>query len=252
MKLTLITPTFNCSKTILRTIWSLNNQTYTNYEHIIVDGGSSDNTVDIITKNCNKTPKVICESDSGIYDALNKGIDAAEGDIIGFLHGDDELASPSVLCDIMDKFLNKKVTAVYGDLQYVSHNSPDTIIRHWKSKFFDRNLLRRGWMPPHPTLYVRKNWYNSCGKFDINFEISSDYDSVLRFFSNSSFNSVYLPKVIVKMKLGGKSNRSFTALFRKSREDFLVLRKNGFNLKNTLFALVYKNFSKIGQYFVRY
>ena len=248
MKVSIITVCRNCEDSIRQTIESVIGQNYKNIEYIVIDGASDDKTLSIINEFKSRIDILVSEKDNGIYDALNKGLRVATGDVLGFLHGDDEFASPTIISEIISYFTDESVSAVYGDLQYVSTKNPFNIVRHWRSRCFDKNLLRRGWMPPHPTLYVKKCWYRKFGEFDINFDISADYDSILRLFAYSSFNPVYLPKVIVKMKLGGKSNQSIAMVLRKVNEDFLILKKNGFSLINALFALLYKNISKLNQF----
>ena len=189
---------------------------------------------------------MLSEPDEGIYDALNKGIALATGDVIGFLHADDFYANPDVLSAIADRFRDHSVDAVYGDLQYVSQLNPDKIIRHWHTRTFTERRLKRGWMPPHPTLYIRKPWYERIGGFDTRYRIAADYFFMLQLFSHSDFDACYIPDVLVKMRVGGASNRSVNNIIQKSREDFDALRRTGVGGINTLLA---KNLRKLGQFF---
>jgi len=187
----------------------------------------------------------VSEPDRGIYDALNKGIARASGDVVGFLHADDVYASPDVLARVAEAFADPSVAAVHGDLQYVRKDDTARVVRHWRSSPFSPDRLRRGWMPPHPTLYVRREWYERIGGFDTRYRIAADYHSILRLFSQPGFRSAYVPEVFVKMRLGGASNRSLRNIVRKSREDLEALRRTGVGGVGTL---TWKNLGKIGQF----
>ncbi len=249
MKISIITATFNSEKFILDALNSYSKQNYDNKELIIIDGCSSDRTINLIKSSNSKIDKFIIESDDGLYSALNKGINNATGDVIGFLHSDDCYTDSTVLSNIMDIFLkNDSIAAVYGNLDYVSSNNISRIVRSWISEPFKYEFLKNGWMPPHPALFVKRSWYEKIGCFDEKYKISSDYDSILKFFSNSKFTSIYVPKTFVKMRVGGASNNSIKSLFTKSTEDFQILRHNGFNFWNSIYALIFKIFSKIKQF----
>lgn len=230
---------------------SYSKQIFNNKELIIVDGCSTDDTINLLKCSNYKIDKFIIESDNGIYSALNKGIDCATGDIIGFLHSDDYYPDNDVLYNVMDVFMkNPSNSAVYGNLDYVSSNNTNHIVRSWKSEPFRYDFLTNGWMPPHPALFVKRSWFEKIGCFDEKYKISSDYDSILKLFSNSNFTSIYVPKTFVKMRVGGASNNSIRSLFTKSMEDLQILRNNGFNFYNSLYALIFKNISKIKQFIV--
>ena len=246
MKISIITACFNNEDTIRDTIASVNEQNYANIEHVFIDGSSTDHTLDIIHSLAARDRKVVSEPDAGIYDALNKGLACATGDVIGFLHADDFFPENSVVSALAHAFSNPVVQGVYGDLEYVSKGKDGKIIRHWKSKEFSPSRLRRGWMPPHPTLYVRKSWYVLLGGFDTQFSIAADYFSILKLFEHSSFYSRYIPKVLVKMRVGGASNKSLENILRKSQEDLKALRLSGVGGLGTLVA---KNIRKVGQWF---
>ncbi|MBU9830795.1 MULTISPECIES: glycosyltransferase family 2 protein [Rahnella] len=245
MKVTIITATFNSSKTIQDTILSLESQTYNNIEYIIVDGNSKDNTLEIINEYSTRVSTVICEPDKGIYDALNKGISAATGDVIGFLHSDDILAYPDAITDIVSKFSEGNFDAVYADLEYVSQDNTNLVVRKWKSGDYNVSKLKYGWMPPHPSFYMKRSRYIEWGVFNLNYKISADYDSLLRYLWVHKAKAVYLPRVLTKMRVGGISNRSLKNIIQKSREDVNVIKMNG------LFwpiALLFKNLSKLPQF----
>lgn len=250
MKITVITATYNSDRNIECCLDSIAMQTYKNIEHIIIDGNSNDSTLKKIENHPFNSTKIITEPDKGIYFALNKGIKYSTGDVIGFLHSDDFFPHDRVIEDICKEFKkNQSLNAVYGDLEYVSQKDTKKIIRKWKSKPFKPILLGRGWMPPHPSLYVKKKSLESIKGFDTSFRISADYMFILQIFSKEDFKSSYLPKVLVKMRVGGTSNRSLSKIFLKSKEDWNALRKNNFNNMKSVRALVSKNFSKVTQFF---
>ncbi|MEF1289259.1 glycosyltransferase family 2 protein [Vibrio sp. M260118] len=245
MKVSIITATYNSSTTILDTVTSLEEQDYPNIEYIIVDGNSDDNTIELINKNCSKVSVVISEPDDGIYNALNKGIAVATGDVIGFLHSDDVLAYSSAITDVVNTFNRSGSQSVYADLEYVKKNDPSAVVRKWKSGEFSKNKLRFGWMPPHPTFYVKRECYQYYGSFDEEYKISADYDSIVRLLWQEGITVSYLRKVIIKMKVGGMSNRNINNIISKSKEDMAIMRDNGMP---TFTAILYKNLSKIPQF----
>ncbi|MDT0135533.1 glycosyltransferase family 2 protein [Providencia huaxiensis] len=245
MKISIITATYNSSKTIIDTIQSLEQQTYSNIEYIIIDGASKDNTLDIIKKYSSKVSKIISEPDNGIYDALNKGISVSTGDIIGFLHSDDIFAYPNAIEDLVTTLVNDQSQAIYADLEYVSKENTESIVRRWISGNYNHENLKKGWMPPHPTFFMKKELYNEHGTFDLNFKISADYDSLLRYLWIHNISVSYLPKVVTKMRVGGESNRSFLNILRKTKEDILALRKNNIFW---VYPLLMKNISKLPQF----
>lgn len=246
MKISVITATWNSEETIEATLKSLNNQDYSDIEHIIVDGASTDSTLDIVRKHGDNVNKIISEDDKGIYDALNKGINAATGDLIGFLHSDDFYSNRNVLTRIAKEFNNEDIDATYGDLDYVLQANINKTVRSWVSGEFDRGRLNNGWMPPHPTLYIRRKHYISLGGFDLRYIISADYDLIVRYLLNNNLNPSYIPEVLIKMRLGGKSNNSFYNILKKSKEDVNVMIEHGIN---PLRGLIGKNLSKITQFF---
>lgn len=246
IKVSVVTATWNCEETIGDCLTSISSQTYPNIEHIVIDGGSTDGTLSILNAHRSKIDVLVSEKDKGIYDALNKGVARATGDVVGFLHADDVYDSPDVLSRVVAAFSDRSVCAVYGDLLYVKKSDVGKVVRYWKSSPFSMSALKWGWMPPHPTLYVRREWYARIDGFDTSYRISADYFSILRFFSTPGFKSVYLPFVFVKMRLGGESNKSIKNLLRKSREDLSALRRSGVG---GIGALTWKNFSKLAQFF---
>ena len=246
LKISIISVCYNSSKTILDTIRSVNIQSYPNIEHVFIDGLSSDNTLEIIRSNSKRKNVIISEKDSGLYDAINKGILNATGDVIGLLHSDDILSSSEIISDLIAKTLDENLDGVYGDLQYVDKKNTNKAIRYWNSCEFNPNLLGKGWMPAHPTLILKREVYEKHGLFDLSYKISADYDFMLRVFKDSELKFGYLPKVITKMRVGGASNRSLKNIIKKSKEDYRAIKSN--NIGDFL-TLIRKNTSKLKQFF---
>lgn len=250
MKISIIVATYNSEKNIASALKSVSIQTYKEVEVLIIDGASKDDTVEVAKGTFDGKLKVFSEKDKGIYDALNKGLMLATGDVIGFVHSDDFLASAEVLSELITIFKREqKVDGVYGDLQYVDKENTSKIIRYWKSQSFHPGLLQQGWMPAHPTLFLRKAVYEKHGLFNLDYKIAADYDFMLRIFKDPDLKFEYLPKVITKMRVGGTSNRSLKNIKLKSNEDLKALRANG--IKNPYFVLAQKNFRKLGQFLQR-
>lgn len=243
--ISVVTATWNCEETIRDCLESVSLQDYKNVEHVVVDGASVDGTLSILRENKGRIGVLISEPDRGIYDALNKGIFRSTGDVVGFLHADDIYSSPDVLTRVANAFSDPAVCAVYGDLLYVRRDDINQVVRRWVSSPFTLKRLKWGWMPAHPTLYVRREWYSRIGGFDPRYRISADYFSILSLFCLPGFKAVYLPKVFVKMRLGGASNKSIRNIIRKTREDWDALRRSGVG---GVGALAWKNLSKIGQF----
>jgi glycosyltransferase involved in cell wall biosynthesis len=252
VKISVITATWNCVGTVTDCLASVAAQTWPHLEHVVIDGASRDGTVDRLNAHHDQLAVLVSEPDRGIYDALNKGIILASGDVVGFLHADDVYASPDVLAQVAAAFVDPAVCAVYGDLQYVRKEDTMQVVRHWQSSTFTPRRLSWGWMPPHPTLYVRREWYQRIGGFDTRYRISADYLSILQLFSQPGFKAVYLPEVLVKMRLGGASNKSLKNLLRKSSEDWRALQSTGAGSLGSAGALLWKNLSKLGQFTKRH
>ena len=253
MKLSLVTACYNSAATLPDTLSSVRSQQGIALESILIDGGSTDGTLALIKAEHARpdTPLTcwISEPDQGIYDALNKGIALAQGEVVGFLHADDVFAHPAVLQRVSDCFEDPAILACYGDLEYVWRDDPSRVLRHWSAGRFTPARLRWGWMPPHPTLYVRRSLYQTHGGFETRYRIAADYDLILRLFSGLHESQVvYLPEVLVRMRAGGASNRSLRNILRKSTEDYRALRSNGVG---GLGALAWKNLSKLRQFAIR-
>lgn len=251
MKISVITATYNCGNTLQTTLASMAAQTYADIEHLVMDGGSQDNTLDLVRGWAGHRLTLESGRDKGIYDALNKGIAKATGDVIGFLHADDILQDERVLEKIARAFEDPSVQAVYGDLVYVAQDDLTRVIRTWHSGPFQVRRLRRGWMPPHPTFYARRSLYERLGGFDLQYRIAADYDNMLRLLSGADgrgIRAAYIPEVLVRMRTGGVSNRSLRNILQKSREDLRIARRNRVGGWTTI---AMKNLSKIGQFWKR-
>lgn len=244
MKVSIITATYNSLNNLPFVLKSVRQQHYVDIEWIVVDGKSNDGT-DVYLKD-KDINKYICEPDNGIYDALNKGLNIATGEVIGFLHSDDFLDNSKTLSNIMAVFKNENVDGVYGDLKYVDSENPSKVIRYWKSKPYHPNNLNRGWMPAHPTLFLKKEVYDKHGLFDLSYKIAADYDFMLRVLKDSTLKFYYLPEVITHMRLGGASNKNLSSIIQKSKEDYRVIKKHHLNGLLTLFS---KNVLKLNQFF---
>lgn len=245
MKISVITSVYNNKETIEDAINSVLNQSYKNIEYIIVDGASTDGTVEIVQSYGSKIRKFVSEKDKGIYDGLNKGIHLATGEIIAFLHSDDLYASDNIIALVAKEFENDvTLDGIYGDLVYTPKNDTDKVLRYWKSKEFEISLLKKGWMPAHPTLFLKRDVYEKFGGFDLGFKIAGDYDFMLRIL-NCGIKVQYIPRVLYKMRVGGESNKSVKNIIRKSKEDLKALKKNSVG---GAWTLVRKNFSKISQF----
>lgn len=248
IRFSIITAVWNRESTLGHALDSLAAQTYDDYEHLVQDGGSTDGTLALLEARPDPRRRLISECDGGIYDALNRAMARASGDVIGLLHSDDFLAHPQVLARVEQCFAETGADAVYGDLDYVSASDPSQIIRHWKSGEYHPAKLRRGWMPPHPALFLRREVIETWGGYDTSYRIAADYDSILRYFGKGQITAAWLPEVLVKMRVGGESNRSFERILRKSREDYRALRRHQIG---GVGALVCKNFGKLNQLFIK-
>jgi len=215
--ISIITPTFNSAATLRDTLDSVASQTYRPIEHLIADGGSKDATLAIIAE----YPDTRCasEPDKGLYDAMNKGIARAQGEVVGILNSDDFYAHEEVLARVMQLFQDPAIDAVYGDLHYVHPEHTHKIVRRWRSGPYRHAAWRRGWMPPHPAFFVRRRFYELYGLFDTSFRSAADYELMLRFGYKHRLRLAYLPDVLVKMRTGGASNASWRHRLRANRED---------------------------------
>lgn len=245
-KVTIITVCYNSAKTIEDTILSVINQTYDNIEYIIVDGLSTDNTLEIVNKYKDKIAKIVSEKDAGLYDAINKGIGLATGDIIANLNSDDFYMDNNVIADVVAKMEAEKAVTLYADLYYVDAIDTNKVTRNWVSGAYKKGIFFKGWMPPHPTFFVRKSVYDNYGKFNLELKSAADYEIMLRFIHKHECSISYLPRVIVRMRVGGVSNVSLINRLKANREDKKAWEING--LKPKSFTLIFKPLSKVLQF----
>lgn len=229
-KITILTVCYNSVLTLEETIKSVLDQEYKNIEYILVDGGSTDGTLEIIGKYHDRISRILVERDKGIYDAMNKGIALATGDIIGFLNSDDVYADEFVLTNIASAFSDKTLDAVYGNLDFVKYGDTSVVIRKWQSSDYVRGSFLKGWHPPHPTFYVRNWCYKEFGAFDLSLNVSADFELMLRFFEVHGISSLFLNITFVKMRYGGESTRSLKNILRGNRNIIRAFRKNNFSV----------------------
>jgi glycosyltransferase involved in cell wall biosynthesis len=248
VKISIITAVRNRAETIAEAIASVAVQTHPEVEHLIIDGASTDGTLEVAEGLRTPAMRIVSEADHGIYDALNKGLSLASGEIIGVVHSDDVLAGPHVLEWVAAAFADPQVAAVYGDLDYVADRDSGRVVRHWQAGECTPGRLRRGWMPPHPTLFIRRHVFERHGGYDTTYRIAADYDAILRWLGREDLRTAYIPRVMVRMRLGGASNASLGRILRKSREDYRALRANRMG---GLWALAAKNLGKLPQFLAR-
>lgn len=226
-RVSIITATYNSANTILDTLNSIANQSFKNYEHIVVDGGSTDGTLDILHAWDKYPLKIITEKDDGIYDAMNKGVRLASGDVVGILNSDDFYADADVLYRVVENLHFYSVDSVYGDLVYVDQVNVNKLVRSWGSCAYEPGLFKSGWQPPHPTFFVKRQLYEKYGLFDLQFAISADFELMLRFFEKYQISSAYIPQILVKMRNGGESNKSLRNIYLANKNNLKAFKKNG-------------------------
>ena len=226
MKVSVITVTLNSEKYFSDCINSVKGQNYKNIEHIVIDGNSTDGTLEIIEKNSRHISSWISEKDLGMYDAINKGIQLATGDIIGILNSDDMFASADSVTSIVDCFETTQTDSVYGDLIYVDPKNTSKVLRYWKGVSFKRSRFRYGWMPAHPTFYIRREMIEKYGLYENDYCTAADYEFMTRYLFKHKVSSSYLDEMLVKMRTGGISNRNFKNRLRANHQDYLAMKKN--------------------------
>lgn len=244
--ISIITATYNSARTVADCVISVRDQSV-NAQHLIVDGLSSDNTLDVV-KDLDPTATIVCESDDGIYDAMNKGIERSDGDIIGILNSDDFYAHTEVLSQVLKVFQNPDVDACYGDLVYVDERDTRKIVRRWRSGAYKKSKFYWGWMPPHPTFFVRRSVYQKYGFFDLSQGSAADYEIMLRFLVKHNLGAEYIPDTLVHMRTGGASNASIKSRLKANLMDRRAWKVN--DLSPYPWTLHMKPLSKIGQFFV--
>jgi glycosyltransferase len=218
MTISIVTPTFNSAATVADTLQSVATQTYKDIEHIIIDGLSRDNTIEIV-RQYPHVQKVFSEKDKGIFDGMNKGVSQATGEVVGILNSDDLYNNTQVIEWVMDRFADPSVDVVYGDLLYVDAKDLNKVVRYWKAGNYSASSFYRGWMPPHPTFFVRRRFYEQFGDFHLKLRSAADYELMLRFLLRHRLRPSYIPKVLVRMRMGGNSNASFKGRLKANAED---------------------------------
>ena len=245
MKVSLITIAYNSAETIEDTIKSIVTQNYSNLEYIIIDGGSTDKTLSIVDKFKDSITTIVSEPDKGIYDAMNKGVQNATGDIVGILNSDDIYADNKVVSRIVEAIGNKD--SIYADLVYVDRDNTDKVTRYWKSGKYRKGIFKSGWMPPHPTFFIKKSCYNQYGTYNLQLKSAADYELMLRMLHKHNISVAYLPEVITKMRVGGQSNATLVNRIKANKEDKLAWSIN--DLKPGPLTLIMKPVRKISQFF---
>lgn len=248
MKISIITATYNSAATVRDTLEAIACQQHPDIEHVIVDGGSRDTTLDIVASYPHVS-KLISGKDDGIYDAMNKGISVATGEVIGILNSDDVYTDARVLSDVAAAFADPDVMTVYADLQYVDPGDLGKVRRHWVSGPYKRNNFYYGWMPPHPTFFVRRKVYEQAGVFNLGLRSAADYELMLRILVKFRITAHYIPRVIVRMRSGGMSNASLLNRLRGNKEDHMAWKLN--DLKPYFFTLYLKPLRKIHQFILK-
>ena len=248
-KISIITVAYNSDKTINHTIESVLSQEYNNLEYIIIDGGSTDKTNEIIESYGDKISQYISEKDDGIYDAMNKGIRISTGKYIGIINSDDFYPDSNIIQKVVNKIEEKKSDCLYADLVYVDSENTKEIKRYWKSGEFNRTNFTKGWMIPHPTFFVSKEIYNTFGLYNLSLKSASDYEMILRLLYKNKISVSYLPEVIIHMRDGGYSNQSIWSRLRGNNEDLKAWELNG--IKSPKFLRLRKPLSKLSQFIKR-
>lgn len=250
MKISIITVVFNAEQTIAEALQSVAAQSYGDVEHIVIDGASTDNTLEIIKAHADGLAQVVSEPDSGIYDAMNKGIRLATGDIIGLLNADDVYQDNSVLQQVADAHADQKLDACYADLVYVQERNLDKVTRYWRSRQHKSGLCFAGWMPAHPTFYVKRRVYDQVGLYDTDLDYQADLEFCARAFEVHKISSLYIPNLWVRMRLGGVTNNSFATVFKGNWESYQALKKLGLK-RNPVSYFAVKFAAKLPQFFSR-
>lgn len=244
MKISIITVTYNSAATVKDTLESVKKQDYPDIEHILIDGASKDETVSIIKSYPNV--KWISEKDNGLYDAINKGIQMATGDVIGILNSDDFFPDKGVVSAIADEFMQSNIDAVFGNIAFVRPDNLQKIVRLYSSKRFTPKKFAYGYMPAHPSFYVKKSCYDQFGLYQLDYEIAADYELVMRFIYKNNINYQYIDKILVYMRTGGVSNKNWLSRYTLNKEIIKACEENG--VKTNMATLSLKYFSKVFEY----
>ena len=244
--ISVITVSYNARETIADTIESVASQTYPSVEHIVVDGASTDGTLEVLERFRDRLSKIVSEPDEGIYAAMNKGLSLATGDVIGTLNSDDVYVDENVLAMVAEVFRDDSVDVCYGDIFYVDKGDLNRIVRHWKSEPYRPGLFEQGWMPPHPSFFIRHRVLGRVGLFEPRYRFAADFDFMLRALHVQQLRSTYLPRELVTMRVGGWTNNSVRNVIRGNFEAYRSCRKNGLGVSPLFIAR--KILRKLPQY----
>lgn len=247
MKVSIITVVYNREKTIERSIQSVLNQSYKNIEYIIIDGASKDGTMKIVHQYKDRIAVIVSEKDKGMYDALNKGIKAATGDVVGILHADDEFASASIIEKVVQQLQGNAATdAVYGDVGFIKEEEPDKIVRYYSSAIFKTSLFKWGFIPAHPTFFCYRKFFDLYGFYRTDLDIAADFDLLVRYLHQHQLRTVYIPEMLVKMNMGGKSTSGISSTLKINRELKQILSEH--QLPSSYLRLYARYFIKVMEY----
>lgn len=247
MKISIITVCYNSEKHIKTAIESVINQTFNNIEYIVVDGASKDKTVDIVKSYGDKITKFVSEPDKGIYDAMNKGFQMATGDYLAVINSDDFYISNDAIESVVNELNKKQTDSLFADLIYVEENNTDKQVRYWKSNEFVKGSFKKGWHPAHPTFFVKNEVYKKYGYFDLSFKLAADFELMLRFLEKHQISSCYLSKPIIKMRLGGATNKNFKNIYNQNIECYRAFKVN--QLPVSILYPLYRLLPKLIQFF---
>lgn len=247
MKISIITVVYNGEKTIRDTLDSVLTQTYPHVEYIVIDGNSGDSTMKIVQSYGDRIHRVVSEPDKGIYDAMNKGIKLATGEVIGLLNADDLYASSDVLAEVARQFTETQADAVYGDLLYVAQDDIEKVRRTWKAGLYRVGDFLWGWMPPHPTFFIKRECYQKFGDFRLDMRSAADYELMLRMIHKNGVKLSYIQKTLVRMRVGGVSNSTLRNRWIANRNDLRAWKTN--ELQPYPFTVLLKPIRKILQFF---
>jgi glycosyltransferase involved in cell wall biosynthesis len=247
LKISIITVVFNRAKTVERAIQSVLSQSYSNIEYLVIDGASTDGTLEVIEKYRDHIHTIVSEKDKGMYDALNKGIQLATGDIVGILHADDEFADVEVIQKVADVFLqNKHTDCVYGDVGFIKEEEPNKIVRYYSSAIFHPKLFKYGFMPAHPTFFCYRKFFQLYGFYRTDLEIAADFDLLLRYLKKFTLQSVYIPQMLVRMNMGGKSTKGLSSTLKINKEIKQILKEH--KMPSGYLRLYSRYFIKVQEY----
>lgn len=250
MKISIITVCYNSAKTIKDTLISVTNQLHEDIEHVLVDGGSKDGTIDLVKKHGERVSKFVSSPDCGIYDAMNKGLGLATGDYVAYLNSDDFYTNEQVIQQVAEAIHETNADAIYGDLSYVKRNDPKIRVRYWKSQMFQPGSFVRGFAPPHPTFFMKRKLLNDLGGFDLSYSLASDFDLMFRALEIKKYTSTYMPLELTRMRTGGATNISLKNIVRQNQEILRSLRSHGASISTAGF-IVRKLLSRIRQRYLK-